>query len=92
MTDAPAPAYNQPAAQDPGKTLGIVALILVFFFSIVGLILGYVARSQSTKAGFTNTPAKVAIILGWIFVALTVVWIVILIVIAASATTITVTN
>ncbi|MFT3798621.1 DUF4190 domain-containing protein [Microbacterium sp.] len=75
-----APAYNeasgynaasayagQPAAAVPGKTLGIVALIVTFFSSVIGLILGYVAASQSKKAGVPNTPAKVAIILGWIF-------------------------
>ncbi|KZE90142.1 DUF4190 domain-containing protein [Microbacterium sp. TNHR37B] len=70
-----APAYNAggypgPDAPVPGKTLGIVALVVVFFASVIGLILGYVARSQSKTAGVENTPAKVAIILGWIFTAL----------------------
>ncbi len=76
------PAYNAAPAEDPGKTLGIVALVAVFFISLLGLILGYVARSQSTKAGFQNTPAKVAIILGWIFIALsilgTILWVAVL--------------
>lgn len=64
-TPAPTPA---PAV--PGKTLGIVALIVTFFFSVVGLILGIVARNQSKAAGVENTPAKVAIILGIIFTVL----------------------
>lgn len=68
-----APTYGAPAAVDPGKTMGIIALVAVFFISILGLILGYVARSQSKKAGFKNTPAKVAIILGWIFLVLTII-------------------
>ena len=68
-----AAAYGQEPLAVPGKTLGIVALIVVFFFNLVGLILGYVARSQSKKAGVPNTPAKVAIILGWIFLVLSII-------------------
>ena len=61
------------AAPEPGKTLGIVALIAVFFISLLGLILGFVAQSQSKAAGVPNTPAKVAIILGIIFIVLQIV-------------------
>ena len=50
----------------PGKTLGIVALILAFLASPIGFILGLVAKSQSKKAGASNTPATVAIVLGLI--------------------------
>lgn len=64
------PSYSAAPTEDPGKVLGIVALVAVFFVSLLGLILGYVARSQSRKAGFENTPAKIAIILGWIFLIL----------------------
>jgi hypothetical protein len=67
-TPAPAPA---PAV--PGKTLGIVALIVAFFFSVVGLILGIVARNQSKAAGVENTPAKIAIILGIVFTVLSII-------------------
>lgn len=63
---APATAYPAPAAV-PGKTLGIVALILAFFFQLVALILGIVALSQSRKVGAKNTPAVVAIVLSIIF-------------------------
>ncbi len=68
-----------PAGTDyPGKTLGIVGLVLVFFTGIVGLILSAVALNQSKKAGYTNTPAKVGLILGIVFVALgllfTILW------------------
>jgi DMSO/TMAO reductase YedYZ heme-binding membrane subunit len=59
-TPAPAPA---PAAA-PGKTLGIVGLILAFLAPLIGLILSLVARSQSKKAGVQNTPATVGIIIG----------------------------
>lgn len=68
-----APTFQQAPAPIPGKTLGIVALIVVFFFSLVGLILGLVAQSQSKSAGIANTPAKVAVILGIIFLALQIV-------------------
>ena len=68
MSDLPpaAPAYSAPAAV-PGKTLGIVALILSFFFQLIALILGIVALSQSRKVGEKNTPALVAIILSIVF-------------------------
>lgn len=56
--------YQQPAAEDPGKTLGIVGLILSFFTAIVGLIISAVALNKSKKAGFKNTPALVGIIIG----------------------------
>lgn len=56
--------YGAPAV-DPGKTMGIIALILPFVgFSLVGLVLGIVARIKSRKAGFKNMPALIAIILG----------------------------
>lgn len=69
MTDvSAAPA----AAVDPGKGLGIAALVLAFFIQLVGLILGIVALSKSKKAGFKNAPAVWGIILsidfgiGWV--------------------------
>jgi hypothetical protein len=72
----PQPAYQPSAAAPatyPGKTLGIVGLIVSFFFAIVGLILSAVALSQSKKAGYKNTPAKVGLILGIVF---SVLWII----------------
>lgn len=84
-----------PAGTDyPGKTLGIVGLVLVFFTGIVGLILSAVALSQSKQAGFQNTPAKVGVILGIVFLALglivAVIWIVI--VLAAIGTGVVTSN
>lgn len=57
---------NSAPAAVPGKTLGIVALVLAFISSPIGFILGLVAKSQSKKAGVSNTPATVAIVLGLI--------------------------
>ena len=63
MTDAtPAPAPSV-----PGKTLGIVGLVLAFLFPLLGLILSIVARVQSKNAGVKNTPATVGIVLSIIF-------------------------
>lgn len=67
---APAPYGQQPGpygapAVDPGKTLAIIAIILPFVgVGLVGLILGIVANSKSKKAGYKNTLAVVAIVIG----------------------------
>lgn len=71
-----APQYNAPVpapAAQPGRTMGIVALILAFLAAPVGAILGVVALLQSKKAGQKNTMALVAIILGVVF---TIIWII----------------
>lgn len=62
-----APAYAAAPVSPPGKTLGIVALILAFFFQLIAFILGLVAMSQSRKVGAKNTPALVAVILSIVF-------------------------
>jgi len=61
----------------PGKTLGIVGLIVAFPASLIGLILSIVALAQSRKAGRGNTPAIVGIIIGAV---LTLVWLIVAIV------------
>ncbi len=80
------PAYNQgqPApygapygapATDPGKTMSIIAIILPFVgFSLVGLILGLVAKSKSKKAGYKNTLALVAIIVSAVFMVASIIF------------------
>jgi hypothetical protein len=68
-----APAAPAPGTTYPGKTLGIVGLVLSFLVAIVGLILSAIALSQSKKAGYKNTPAKVGLILGIVF---SVLWII----------------
>jgi cation transporter-like permease len=59
-----APPANTTAV-DPGKTFGIVALIVSIFASLIGGILGIVAYSKSKKAGFKNKFALAAIIVGF---------------------------
>jgi ABC-type Na+ efflux pump permease subunit len=61
----------------PGKTLGIVGLIVSFFASLIGLIISIIAFNQSKAAGYKNTPAKVGIILGIIFLILGIIGVII---------------
>lgn len=64
-SSAPPAPQGAPAGQPiPGKTLGIVALIVAIFFNVIGLILGIVALVQSKKAGYKNGFAVAAIIVG----------------------------
>jgi len=84
MSQTPAYAGNAAVAENPGKTLGIVALIASFFISLLGLILGIVALNQSKKAGFTNGPAKAAIILSIIFMVLGLIALILFITIGGS--------
>ncbi|WP_458041251.1 MULTISPECIES: DUF4190 domain-containing protein [Bacteria] len=74
-----APASAAPGAPVPGKTLGIVALIVAFFANVIGLILGIVALVQSRKAGYKNTPAVWAIIVGSVLAVVGVILLVVLI-------------
>ncbi|WP_210415969.1 DUF4190 domain-containing protein [Humibacter ginsenosidimutans] len=81
-----APAY-QPApggGSQPGRVLGIVGLIVAFFFSVVGLILSIVAKVQSRKAGVPNGPATAGIIVGIVLLVLQIIVAVILIVVFAN--------
>lgn len=68
------PGYAAPA-QDPGKTMGIVGLVLSFLgcLSIVGLILSIVAFNKSKKAGYKNGVALAGIIVGAIMLVISIV-------------------
>lgn len=68
-----APAYSAPATatgEDPGRTLGIIALVFAFIFQLVGLIIGIVARNKSKAAGYKNGLATAAIWLSIVFMVL----------------------
>ncbi|ODT21607.1 DUF4190 domain-containing protein [Microbacterium sp. SCN 69-37] len=73
---AAAPAYNGgPAASTavPGRTLGIVALVLAIVpvgLQLIGLILGIVALVQSKKAGAKNGMAVAAIIVSSVLIVI----------------------
>lgn len=69
-----ASASVSPAGATP--TLAIVAFIFSLIMPLVGLILGYVARNQARVSNNPQAGAsfiKAAIIIGWIFTALSVV-------------------
>jgi len=70
------PGNYQAPAPRPGKTMGIVGLILsclffIPFASLVGVILSIVAFVQSRKARISNGPALAGIIIGAVVFLLT---------------------
>jgi hypothetical protein len=73
-TPTPAPAPQPaPAGDFPGKTLGIVGLVLAILAPLIGLIISVVANNQSKAAGYPNQLAKIGIIVGAILTALYVI-------------------
>lgn len=73
-----APAYAAPAAPvytaPRTNTLAIVALIVSFFFSIVGVILGHIALSQIKKTHEGGRGLAIAaLIIGYVSIAITVI-------------------
>ncbi|MBO0812792.1 MAG: hypothetical protein J2P23_12205 [Microlunatus sp.] len=69
MSATPYPAAPVQQAEDPGKTLGIVGLVLSFVTSLPGLIVSIIAVRKSKAAGFSNTIAKVGIVVGAVITA-----------------------
>ena len=53
-----------PAPRDPGRTLGIVGLILAIFCNLIGMIISIIAFVQSKNAGYKNNIALAGIIVG----------------------------
>lgn len=72
MNSVPASYGYEVESHNPGKVLGIVALILSLLqlilipTALVGAILGHVAYLKSRQAGYRNIPAAVAIVSGWV--------------------------
>lgn len=71
-------------ADYPGKTLGIVGLVLAIVAPLVGLIISIVARKQSREAGVDNGMAKAGVIVGAILTVLGIIGTIIYIVVFAS--------
>ncbi len=61
IPSAPTPMGQSP--EDPGKTLGIVGLVLAFLFSPAGLVLSIIAKSKSKSTGHDNVIALIGIII-----------------------------
>jgi hypothetical protein len=77
---APPAPYGAPSqAPVPGKTMGIVALILAFFVQLVALILGIIALVQSKRAGYKNTPAVWAIIVSSVLMVVGIIFAIVVI-------------
>ncbi len=61
----PGPYVSGPPAEDPGKTLGIVGLVLaILVCGPVGAIVSYLGWSKSKAAGFSNTVGLIGLIWG----------------------------
>jgi hypothetical protein len=52
------PSSTAPAGDFPGKTLGIVGLVLAIVAPVIGVVVSAIAMSQSKKAGYPNKLAK----------------------------------
>lgn len=78
------PQTGYAPAEDPGKTLGIVGLVLAFVAPLIGLIVSIIARSQSKAAGFENKLAKWGIIVSIVLMVLAIAVYVIAVVVAMS--------
>jgi hypothetical protein len=59
-----APQYGGPPAQDPGRTMGIVGLVLAIFCSLIGMVVSIIAFNKSKQVGFKNNIALAGIIVG----------------------------
>lgn len=65
MSQYPPGAYpSGPAGPLPGKTLGIVGLVLAIFCSLIGAVVSFIAYRQSAAAGWKNNIALAGIIVG----------------------------
>ena len=81
---APRAYATNPTVTTPGPTNGmaIASLIVVFFNSVVGLILGHVALSQIKRSGQAGRGlALAAVIIGWIATGLAVITVVVYLII-----------
>ena len=68
-------AAPPPAANDPGNTLGLVGMILAIIpcTYFIGLVLSVVAFFMSRRAGFANQKALIGIIVGAVWLVLSLV-------------------
>jgi hypothetical protein len=65
-----APQYGGPPAQDPGRTMGIVGLVLAIFCNLIGLVVCIIAFNKSKAAGYKNNIALAGIIVGAVLVVI----------------------
>ncbi len=61
----PVPDGSKPVSNDPGKVLGLISFIGIFFgFGLISVILGIIGLKKSKQAGHRNGFALAGIILG----------------------------
>ena len=73
MAEYQATPTSTTPADYPGKTLGIVGLVLAIVAPVVGIIVSAIAMSQSKKAGYPNKLAKIGLIVGIVLTVLIVI-------------------
>ncbi|WP_431221318.1 DUF4190 domain-containing protein [Leifsonia xyli] len=81
------PQYAQPygAAEPRWNTMAIVAFIVTFFINIVGIILGFIALSQIKRTGEKGRGlALAAVIIGFISIVIGIIWVILIVSLAAS--------
>ena len=68
-------AVPPPAANDPGKTLGLVGMILAIIpcTYFIGLVLSIIAFVMSRRVGIRNPEALIGIIVGAIWLVLSII-------------------
>ncbi len=87
--------YQAPAAQfeggqpthreDPGKVLGILSLVFIVLFPLVGAILGFIGRKKSREAGFDGQLGNIGFIINTVLTVLGLIWIVVIFIAALSS-------
>lgn len=70
MSYQPQQQYSAPVAEDPGRTMGIIGLVLAFLAPLIGLIVSIIARGKSKAAGFKNGLATGGIIVSIVMMVL----------------------
>jgi uncharacterized protein YacL len=85
-TPQPYGAPGAPMKTDKTNVLAIVGIILAFFVPLVGVILGFVARSQIKRTGEKGSGlALAAIIIGLAFIVIGIIISVVLAIAGANA-------
>lgn len=64
---------SEPTAEDPGRTIGIIGLVLAILIPLIGLVVSIVARSKSKKAGHKNGLALAGIFVSLALIVVTIV-------------------
>jgi len=73
MAEYQATPTSTTPADYPGKTLGIVGLVLAIVAPVIGIVVSAIAMNQSKKAGYPNKLAKIGLIVGIVLTVLIVI-------------------